>query len=260
MNRKETLPSLTSPRFLAALWVALGHYIGWHAAVLSAFPPVMQAPLGVFTTTGSDAVSFFFVLSGLILTYTYLTPDGTLRGSARSFYVARIARIYPAYVLAFILAALPYTWSFGTRGVPGTGLAALSLTQSWWPGVFISQQWNGPAWSVSTEAGFYLLFPLLAPALAHLSRRGLLYLLILCWMLTMILPGLDTPGLWPSDAWYWASWGVLQVSPLGRLPEFLIGCCACLLFLRRSQAVSSGWRVDLLTGATLAMLVAGVAV
>jgi peptidoglycan/LPS O-acetylase OafA/YrhL len=48
-----------------------------------------------------QGVSFFFVLSGFILTYVYPTLSGGHR--LRDFYVARVARIWPAHLATFLL-------------------------------------------------------------------------------------------------------------------------------------------------------------
>ncbi len=84
---RPRLPALTSVRFLAAFHVALFHMneIG-----------VITRPrwLKVFAGIGYVGVSFFFVLSGFILVYTYAGRSIVLR----DFWQTRVARIYPAYL------------------------------------------------------------------------------------------------------------------------------------------------------------------
>lgn len=48
---------------------------------------------------GAEAVSCFFVLSGFILAYAYHKGSYSLR----SHYLARLARILPAYVLSIVV-------------------------------------------------------------------------------------------------------------------------------------------------------------
>jgi peptidoglycan/LPS O-acetylase OafA/YrhL len=57
---------------------------------------------------GSDAVSFFFVLSGLVLSYKYFNrPDNEpLRINYMPFLVQRIFRIFPAYMLMLLISFL----------------------------------------------------------------------------------------------------------------------------------------------------------
>jgi len=49
-------------------------------------------------------VSFFFVLSGFILTYRYwdIFAEGMDRGSYGRYLAAHVARVYPSYVLALV--------------------------------------------------------------------------------------------------------------------------------------------------------------
>jgi peptidoglycan/LPS O-acetylase OafA/YrhL len=53
------------------------------------------AALRTMASIGYSGVSFFFVLSGFILVYTYSGRATTLR----AFWQARFARIYPFYLL-----------------------------------------------------------------------------------------------------------------------------------------------------------------
>jgi hypothetical protein len=62
-------------------------------------------------------VSFFFVLSGFILAYSYL---GQLRlgGEKRRFWEARFSRIYPVYLLSLLI-----DWPFRGQMTVGSSLA-----------------------------------------------------------------------------------------------------------------------------------------
>src|SRR5260370_6407765 len=61
-----------------------------------------------FAAIGYVGVSFFFVLSGFILVYTYAGREI----DNRDFYRARFARIYPAYLFSLLI-SLPFFY-FGT--------------------------------------------------------------------------------------------------------------------------------------------------
>ncbi len=222
---KPDLSPLTSLRFFAALAVVVYHFA--HPA-LSQWP----APLVNLANSGYTAVSFFFLLSGFILAYSYIDGSGGLRSSRRDFFVARFARIYPAYFFAFLLAA-PHNVvtslevnrsAVGVARLAFSALAALSLQQSWTP--WSAWCWNFPAWSISVEAFFYLTFPWIAPRLA--SRMSMSSCMKACgglWVLAMVAPTLlvvltgstGAPGL--QDQWQKA----IEFTPLLRLPEFLVG-------------------------------------
>src|SRR6476661_1182191 len=97
---RALLPALTGVRFFAAFYVVLFHFTLWYFAA---------APQWVrnIVSSGYVGVDLFFVLSGFVLTYTYLVP-GASHVPRREFWVARIARIYPMYLVALAL-ALPIT-------------------------------------------------------------------------------------------------------------------------------------------------------
>src|SRR5262245_376281 len=76
---RTPLHALTSLRFLAAMAVVLYHYVVFFAPVPAAHTEhtlwwliaSIDFPLGV---------DFFFVLSGFILAYSYISTSGELRG------------------------------------------------------------------------------------------------------------------------------------------------------------------------------------
>lgn len=99
----KELRSFTGLRFLIALWVFLFHLqIRW---------PIVDRPFFVnILNQGAVGMSFFFMLSGFILSYSY---QGSL--IPRSYIRARFARIYPIYIFAGLL-ALPWlgiNWANG---------------------------------------------------------------------------------------------------------------------------------------------------
>src|SRR5215468_3329275 len=81
------LRALTGIRFFAAFEVVIFHAGGWEHWPL-------PAPIRAFGGAGFLAVTLFFVLSGFILTYTYLAPEAE-KTSGVDMYLARLARIYP---------------------------------------------------------------------------------------------------------------------------------------------------------------------
>lgn len=219
----EILPVLTSLRFWAAYAVAFHHccmIIIENAALGLAehVPVISKLYLGV---------DFFFILSGFVLTHVYLQKlrNGTL--SIRSFYVRRIARIYPAYLLAFIIALTQlYGFSFaGINPAPEPPLSASSLFlylfcfHAWWDFGLISI--NGPSWSISAEWFAYLLFPLLLWIMSRLSLKANALLAVLaiaaCWSIAAYILGKPLTRL-DFD------FGILRI-----VPEFIGGIWLYLL-------------------------------
>jgi peptidoglycan/LPS O-acetylase OafA/YrhL len=158
------LDALTIARFPAAIGVVWFHF---GRAQLSFIPKWLHG----FIISGYTGVTFFFVLSGFILTYVYHRRDLHNSIELRRFAVHRIARIYPVYLLAWALYGLlspPHSWS----GIIAWGVLSATLLQSWIPNG--PPNWNWPGWSLSAEAFFYACFPALQGASRRL-RTGVLY-------------------------------------------------------------------------------------
>ncbi len=79
-----------------------------------------------FLSNGFMGVPFFFLLSGFILTYSYLGQVET-HNQRRRFWEARFARVYPVYLLSLVL-----NWPFRNDGkyhiVLSKGAMAATLT------------------------------------------------------------------------------------------------------------------------------------
>src|SRR5437016_12829380 len=155
--RKGELSSLTGIRFYAALLVYLYH-------VVLTVPAVNALSGGsLFSNAADVGVSFFFVLSGFILTYNYadVFRDGVSAAGYKRFVWDRLTKIYPVHFLTLLLVLpiatfsphLPLDW----RAVP----FHLLLLQCFWPSASpaFSKYLNVPSWSISCEWFFYLLAP-----------------------------------------------------------------------------------------------------
>src|SRR5579859_1132948 len=178
------LPALTSLRFFAAFHVFLFHM----QAMGAVFGPAWFRRL---SSIGYVGVSFFFVLSGFILVYTYAGRPLKMT----DFWRARFARVYPAYAFALLL-TLPFflyvARHFSEFPVPfmafqaaHTKVAAvleMLLLQSWFPPAALS--WNAVGWSLSVETFFYLLFPILLIGYQRFSRRQLFAIIALSWIMS----------------------------------------------------------------------------
>lgn len=252
-RERRHLRSLTSLRFFAALAVFMHHALP-QSGHSSGFARLLWE--------GFSGVTFFFVLSGFVLAYSYADRlSARTQGAVKAFYIARIARIYPLVVLVFVLAAIPTAWQRLQFGI-GAWLPAafqLTLTQAFIPTsdpithVIIPLGFDAPAWSLSVEALFYALFPVMVVMLYRLRRPGLLVAvaaLLAFWPLSLAL-GLKISG----NAEYW----FLYIFPPSRLADFLIGTCLGLAVLSLKRAGSARmWSWTALEIAALAMLGAAV--
>ena len=246
---RPRLPALTSVRFFAALWVATFHMRAMNSFT---FHGVVMSHLSAI---GYCGVSFFFVLSGFILVYTYAGRGA----SKREFWQARFARIYPALAFCLLITA---PWFFyacvqmrahGARFfvpewqwvAPHLGLTAVLsvlLLEAWLPQTALA--WNMPNWSLSVEAFFYLFFPFLLPWMSRLSRRQLMAIVPAGWLLTLIcalvyMHYLPDGPVTSKTVGFWING--LKFSPLLRLPEFLTGMATGLLFLHGERNRRLAW-------------------
>lgn len=156
--RREHLTALTSLRFFAAILVVFFHGCSEMAQ--------LPAGLSGIVRNGMLGVSLFFILSGFVLTYTYRG----LSTSLRDFFSARFARIYPVYIFSLLLSAPLFFKAFIASGnsdrIAPLIAGKLTLIQAWVP--WMMHSWNVPSWSLSSEAFFYLVFPLIMPVLGRI--------------------------------------------------------------------------------------------
>jgi peptidoglycan/LPS O-acetylase OafA/YrhL len=192
--------------------------------------------------SGGSAVSFFFILSGFILTYTYADrAKGPV--PVRSFYVARFARVYPVYALGLLVSAPLFVLEYVTAGkVPsmlGKALAAIFLVQAYVPKLALV--WNAPGWSLSDEAFFYAMFPLIARPLTRLGGRAAVVLLGAVWAVVLGIPLLYL-AIRPDhgiaiETWAAGTWiDLVRYNPVVRLPEFVLGMLLGHVYLERKRA------------------------
>ena len=217
--RRAPLPALTGIRCFAALNLVFFHFADPHSF----------GPLSPVVNGGYVSVSFFLLLSGFILTYNY--GDRAQHGllTARSFWTARFSRLYPVYALSLLLSLgmLSAERSAHTRFDFGLGLVLTPLLlQGWHP--VLTTFWNTPAWTMSTEAFFYLLFPWLITRRRPRQTRTLLLMLAAVWLASLVLPLLyihfNPDGDVHPDRYSVGIWmRALKFMPVQHLPSFLFG-------------------------------------
>jgi peptidoglycan/LPS O-acetylase OafA/YrhL len=233
MTRPATkLSQLTSLRFFAALCVLLSHL-----SILQTSENVLH---GVATTVfreGYCGVTFFYVLSGFILSHTY--EDGLLSGRITSarYLMLRVVRIFPLHLAIAVPLALAALWRLHDQAI-GTVLLNLALLQSWVPSSSVYFSLNSVSWSLSDEVFFYATFLVLVRlgtrTLAGLAAAWLVA--ALAWALTLVLTVPSGP-----DVGHWS----LYVSPLTRLLDFMVGMLVYRLsrphLANASTASASAW-------------------
>lgn len=178
---------------------------------------------------GFISVSYFILLSGFVLAYNYAerARNGTLE--IFRFYEARFTRIYPIYALSLILSLgnLKQEYASHTHAMFWTGAVLTPLLlQGWIPS--ISTFLNTPAWTMSAEAFFYVIFPWLARWRKPARMGPHLQKMFGVWMVGLIPgalymyfhpDGITWPDRWSYGVWLWA----LKYTPYAHLASFVFG-------------------------------------
>ena len=216
---RSRLPALTGLRAFAACNIVFFHFSN----------PKWFGPFAPIVDNGYTAVSFFLLLSGFILSYNYSARAQRGELVHWRFWVARLSRLYPVYAFALVisLGMLHDEWGAHSHADFWKGVVLTPLLlQGWSP--TLSTFWNTPAWTMSTEAFFYLVFPFAVRWRRPQSTPGTLILLGFFWILGMSMPllymhlhpdGDMHPGRYTEGFWIRA----LKFSPPPHLPSFLFG-------------------------------------
>ena len=166
---------LDSARGIAAIMVMVYHYINWK------YDSVRGMIAASIVFNGADAVSFFFVLSGFVLSYQYIVLDTPL--DIRKFFVTRFFRLWPAFFLTVLLNALN---TYRGDLSPHTLFHALVLNQAhFWEEAILIRPHQGfyvPSWTLVVELGMSFFVPFYV-ALAKKSWK-LIYWLFFVYILT----------------------------------------------------------------------------
>lgn len=181
-------------------------------------------------SVGYVGVSFFFLLSGFILTYSHAAEYELGRGDPKRFWVARLSRLYPVYLLSMIAAAFIYHKQFHPAYRIIAYVSQLLLLQSWWTRTV--NMFHITAWSLSVEAFFYLVFPFVLLRLRPARAWQAVGAIAGFWLLAMVAPVLCL--LFEPGSAHGAGIRTFMTErvPFFALPEFLAGISLGWLFLR----------------------------
>jgi len=227
----QKIDQLTFTRFVAAIMVVVYHSGAGGADVL----PFNLFPINrIVASSGFTAVTYFFVLSGFIMSYAYYRPDGRFRFSA--YWQARISRIYPVFIFSLLLTLWYYRDIFMKLLGPKL-LANIFLVQAWIPKWALS--FNIPAWSLSVEMFFYFLFPFLAILATRLRPRTLIWISIVFWLISQIVHMMLLTIYMPDEQF------ILLYNPLFHLDSFLIGMAGGVWFLSQAPELRISQKVNL---------------
>ena len=209
---------LTFTRFIAAISIVVFHFGDIYAPFNAEWvkPLVHHANLGV---------SYFFVLSGFVMVLAYGRKEQV---GFVSFIRNRIARILPLYYLAILMMLaylfirlyilkIPHVY---TPSIIDTVLNVLML-QAWFPEKATTL--NTAAWSLSVEALFYLLFPIIINHIKSIKVGSVVFIAVLFNLISQLIS-------WVLIGNLQANWFLYH--PLLHLNSFIVGIAFGMLFLK----------------------------
>ena len=218
LRRMRRMVCLDGLRGVLACYVMLSHTLP--------FAPLPAWLLWLFQHGGAG-VDVFFILSGLVIVQSL----ASFSYRPRPFLIARVARIYPVFLVVFAFAVavqplasgfpllewldqdstLRYLWPTGWPNDWAIGIAThLTMTHGLFPDGMLPHLWLGflgAAWSLSTEWQFYLLALLIG---ARLGLRPLAWLFLalaaasIAWQAVAPEPWQFSRAFLPNKAQYFA--------------------------------------------------------
>ena len=196
--------TLQSLRFFFIILVVLSHYIG-----------------SSFDFGGECGVSFFFMLSGFVLSLAY--SERIAKGSfiTKPFVVKQWIKIYPLHILTFIV-----MFALDIRLEKYCDITAvianILLLQSWVPADSFYFVANSPSWFLCDILFFYVVFSSLNKYILRSDNRKLLAIsLVVILLYICLMAVLPTYLVNP----------ILYANPLTRLLDFIVGIILYKLYV-----------------------------
>ncbi|MCF5857842.1 acyltransferase family protein [Aeromonas veronii] len=217
------IKSLTSLRFFAALGVFFHHLDFLNSSSLSPIKNLVK-----YSFNGYVGVSFFYILSGFIISYSFKRHQENGVFGYSDFMVFRISRLFPVHVLGLLV----FIFCFGIYlhfdeiNIPSL-LSNTFLIHAFIPHKEYYFSFNSVSWSISCELFFYVAFCFLV----RLKSKHLLALLSV--ILTCIIYSIIIPPAELSQHW------LFYINPVFRLPDFIIGMLLCRVYLATSFSPST---------------------
>ncbi|MDO4510625.1 MAG: acyltransferase [Bacteroidales bacterium] len=206
---------------------------------LQALRPCFSLPIVVHHATASDAyqcmgscgVSFFFVLSGFVLSLGYGRKIDAGQYSTKGLYLRQVCKSYPMHFF-MLLVFLLIGFRHGVMPAVPQLAANVLLLQSWIPLSKFHFAFNGPSWFLCALFFHYLLFKTLYRLI---SRARVRHLVGLGLGIAALYPfaALSVPDHYSNE--------LLFINPLARTLDFSLGIVAYRLYCSDFTARLKVW-------------------
>ena len=203
-------------------------------------------------TGGFIGVDVFFVISGFVIAHRYLPPLIAGEVRVRDFFVRRVQRLAPAYIVLLVAVTIAAVFILDPKDLRNYGeslVAQSAYLQNfafWAQGDYFDRALLKPllhTWSLAVEEQFYIFFPLLI--LVFRRSRALGVAALAGVFVLSVLAGLAVAGSSPKTAFY--------LLPT-RAWEFIAGIAVALVYGR----ITLGRLAPPLFVASIATIVAAV--
>jgi peptidoglycan/LPS O-acetylase OafA/YrhL len=240
------IPQLNFIRFVLSSALVIFHF------GLTIYP-FDQPVLNALFRSANLGVSIFFVLSGFVLVITYHDEEKGTILNKEQYWVNRLARIYPVYLLSMVLCFISILLANPEAIRPLPVLLSMLLLQAWIPPFPLYM--NGLAWALSVQVFFYVIFPFVLPVLARLSTSRLIKVVFAFWAISLFVHVLLIETIYGGGLSY--AHDVIFYNPLMHVNSFIVGIGGGLM-LQRMPAGGNSYVPGLcmlLSGACLAAFV-----
>lgn len=233
--------SLNIYRYIGAIIVVFFHY--------GRKTEIFEWGFG-FWSSAPSMLSYFFLLSGFVLTLVYLRGK---QFDIKNYFVNRVGRIVPIYLVAMLLCLFLIVNFQVIDDIYGYVLSLFFL-QSWFPPYAV--QINPPAWSLSVEIFFYLLFPVVLIYLRKVQPKVIHLALFTAamWVFTQLVH----INLLNSEAYTGAGTILHQLIlffPLSHMSGFLLGMTLAYGLLHYAKPMVRGGAATVMTILTMLLVI-----
>ena len=208
-------------RGYAAMLVVVTHL--WSAGVISSALK--------FSRIGGLGVDIFFVISGFIMCYSL--RDRISSNDSVEFLKKRVFRVYPIYLLVLTPFLVQYLNQATTPVEAPMIIGNLLLSPSFSGGAEY-RMLVGPAWTLTYELFFYILFA--AAMFSSRSKDRAIYIVIM--MIVLMVTLVNFLGL-KGARLQWSNFQYIIGDTL--LFNFVIGCLCYFVWRKYGHAVFSFW-------------------